>query len=76
MAFVGAGLGHSVIGGYEQPMFLGVPVTALAFEGVWRSGAALTLSRPVLSTSADREQVAKLPPVPMMAIAFLVSDRA
>ena len=38
VAFVGAGLGHSVIGGYEQPVFLGVLVTALAFEGVWRSG--------------------------------------
>jgi hypothetical protein len=37
VAFVGAGLGHSVIGGYEQPVFLGVLVTALAFEGVWRS---------------------------------------
>lgn len=36
LAFVGAGLGHSVIGGYEQPVFLGVLVTALAFECVWR----------------------------------------
>ena len=37
LAFVGAGLGHSVIGGYEQPVFVGVFVTALAFEGVWRA---------------------------------------
>jgi hypothetical protein len=35
LAFVGAGLGHSVIGGYEQSVFLGVLVAALAFEGVW-----------------------------------------
>ena len=37
LAFVGAGLGHSVIGGYEQPVFLGVLVAALAFECVWRA---------------------------------------
>jgi hypothetical protein len=29
VAFVGAGLGHSVIGGYEQPVFLGVLVSLL-----------------------------------------------
>jgi hypothetical protein len=36
LAFVEAGLGHSVIGGHEQSVFLGVLVVALAFEGVWR----------------------------------------
>lgn len=35
LAFAGAGLGHSVIGGHEQSVFLGVLVAALAFEGVW-----------------------------------------
>jgi hypothetical protein len=35
LAFAGAGLGHSVIGGYEQLVFLGVLVAALAFEGAW-----------------------------------------
>jgi hypothetical protein len=35
LAFVEAGLGSSVIGGYEQLVFLGVLVAALAFEGVW-----------------------------------------
>jgi hypothetical protein len=35
LAFAGAGLGHTVIGGYEQPVFLGVLVAALAFEGAW-----------------------------------------
>jgi hypothetical protein len=28
-------LGHSVIGGNEQPVFLGVLVAALAFEAIW-----------------------------------------
>jgi hypothetical protein len=37
VAFAGTGLGHSVIGGYEQPVFVGVLVTALAFECVWRA---------------------------------------
>lgn len=36
LAFVEAGLGHSVIGGYEQAAFAGILVVALAFEGVWR----------------------------------------
>jgi hypothetical protein len=35
VAFAGAGLGHSVIGGYEQPVFVGVLVAAVAFESVW-----------------------------------------
>jgi hypothetical protein len=34
-AFVEAGLGHSVIQGNEQLVFLGVLVLALVFEGVW-----------------------------------------
>ena len=35
LAFAEAGLGRSVIGGYEQAVFAGVLVVALAFEGVW-----------------------------------------
>jgi hypothetical protein len=35
LAFAEAGLGHSVIGGYEQAVFAGVLVVALAFECVW-----------------------------------------
>jgi hypothetical protein len=36
LAFAEAGLGHSIIGGHEQAVFLGVLIVALAFEGVWR----------------------------------------
>lgn len=36
LAFTGAGLGHSLIGGYEQPVFLAVLAAALAFECAWR----------------------------------------
>jgi hypothetical protein len=36
LAFFGAGLGHSLIGGYEQPVFLAVLAAALAFEAAWR----------------------------------------
>jgi hypothetical protein len=39
MALVEVGLGHSVIAGYEQPVFLGVLVAGLGFEAAW------TLSR-------------------------------
>jgi hypothetical protein len=35
LAFVEAGLGHSVIGGDEQLVFLGVLMVALLFEGAW-----------------------------------------
>jgi hypothetical protein len=34
-AFIETGLGHSVIGGYEQPVFLGVLALALVFECGW-----------------------------------------
>jgi hypothetical protein len=34
-SIVEAALGHSVIGGNEQPMFLGVLGAALAFEAIW-----------------------------------------
>ena len=34
VAFAGAGLGHSLIHGDEQLVFLGVLVAALAFEGI------------------------------------------
>ncbi len=36
LAFTGAGLGHSLIGGDEQPVFLGVLAAAVLFEAVWR----------------------------------------
>lgn len=35
VAFVGAGLGHSLIAGYEQPVFLGVLGAAVVFEVAW-----------------------------------------
>ena len=34
-AFVEAGLGRSLIGGYEQPVFIAVLALAIAFEVVW-----------------------------------------
>lgn len=34
-AFVECGLGHSIIGGDEQPVFLGVLAAALVFEYAW-----------------------------------------
>lgn len=36
LAFAGTGVGHSLISGYEQPVFLAVLGAALAFEIVWR----------------------------------------
>jgi hypothetical protein len=36
LAFTGAALGHSLISGYEQPVFLAVLIVALVFETVWR----------------------------------------
>jgi hypothetical protein len=38
VAFAGAGLGHSLIYGDEQLVFLGVLLAALAFEGLWCLG--------------------------------------
>ncbi len=35
MALVEVGLGHSVIAGYEQPVFLGALVAGLGFEAAW-----------------------------------------
>src|SRR6266487_6159865 len=35
LAFVGAGLGHSLISGYEQPVFLAVLVASVIFEAGW-----------------------------------------
>ena len=35
LALVEMGLGHSLVGGYEQPTFLGVLVAGLGFEGAW-----------------------------------------
>ena len=36
LAFTGAALGHSLIGGYEQPVFLAVLAAAVVFEVGWR----------------------------------------
>ena len=36
LAFTEAALGHSLIGGYEQPVFLAVLAAGLVFEAVWR----------------------------------------
>jgi hypothetical protein len=36
LAFTGAGLGRSLIGGYEQPVFLAVLAAAIVFEVAWR----------------------------------------
>ncbi|TAN19865.1 MAG: hypothetical protein EPN30_11485 [Actinomycetota bacterium] len=35
LALVEAGMGHSLIGGYDQLVFIGVFVFALVFEGLW-----------------------------------------
>lgn len=37
-AFVEAGLGHSVIDGYEQPVFMGILALAVVFELSWYLG--------------------------------------
>jgi hypothetical protein len=37
-ALVEAGLGHSLIAGYEQPVFLGILAVAVAFEISWYFG--------------------------------------
>jgi hypothetical protein len=36
LAFAAAAAGHSLIGGYEQPAFVGVLVAGIAFETAWR----------------------------------------
>ena len=63
LAFVGAGLGHSVIGGHEQSVFLGVLVAALAFEGVWcltrGTNAVMARSRHVRRSRAAGENPAR-----------------
>jgi|SRR5579859_2215965 len=38
LAFTGAGLGHSLISGYEQPVFLAVLVASVLFELGWSLG--------------------------------------
>jgi hypothetical protein len=35
LTFIETGIGHSVIGGNEEPAFLGVLAIALVFEGAW-----------------------------------------
>src|ERR1039457_2663312 len=64
LAFVGAGLGHSVIGGYDQSVFLGVLVAALAFEGVWcavRGTNAVTVRSQHVSRSRASGEAPALP---------------
>jgi hypothetical protein len=36
VAFIGAAIGHSLIGGYEQPVFLAVLAASVLFEAGWR----------------------------------------
>jgi hypothetical protein len=46
--FAEAGVGHSLIGGYEQPVFLGILALAVAFEAGWycaNGTNAVTLAR-------------------------------
>jgi hypothetical protein len=48
--FAEAGVGHSLVGGYEQPVFLGILALAVAFEAGWRWAKgtnAVTLARPL-----------------------------
>ena len=49
LAFTGAALGHSLISGYEQPVFLAVLAAGLVFEAAWswlRGSNAIALHRP------------------------------
>jgi hypothetical protein len=35
LGFAGAGIGRSLVGGYDELVFIGVLAIALAFEGLW-----------------------------------------
>jgi hypothetical protein len=52
VAFAGAGLGHSVIYGDEQLVFLGVLVAAFAFEGLWYVAKGSNVIRTSRGTAA------------------------
>ena len=54
--FAEAGIGHSLIAGYEQPVFLGILLAGLAFEAFWyltRGTHALTCAP---TPAADRDR--------------------
>jgi hypothetical protein len=51
LAFGGAVLGHSLINGYEQPVFLAVLAAALAFEAAWRWVRGTSAVAPLTSVS-------------------------
>jgi hypothetical protein len=55
LAFFGAGLGHSLIGGYEQPVFLAVLAAALAFEATWRWARGTSAVAPGAARPRGRE---------------------
>jgi hypothetical protein len=50
LGLLGAAIGHSLIGGYDQLVFLGVLVLALVFEALWyrvhRTNAITQLAKP------------------------------
>lgn len=50
LTFVEVGIGHSMIGGYEQPAFLGILLGGLAFEAYWQ----LTRGTNATTTSGTR----------------------
>lgn len=55
VTFVEAGIGHSLIGGYEQPVFLGVLLLGLIFEGYWYVTRHTTaLATTPAASAADR----------------------
>jgi hypothetical protein len=57
LAFAGAAVGHSLIGGWEQTVFLATLLLALAFEGGWylTTGTNALSPRGALNTSGRRE---------------------
>lgn len=57
LAFGGAVLGHSLISGYEQPVFLAVLTAALAFEAAWRwvRGTSAVTPRSSVATAGDAD---------------------
>lgn len=51
-----AGLGHSLIGGEEQLMFLGILAIGFVFEGVLETARQRCDCRPVPASLAERVQ--------------------
>ncbi len=58
-ASTGSALGHSLISGHEQPVFLAVLAAALAFGTAWRSiaGANAIPARSARCAAADGRQL-------------------